>query len=159
MLCCSKKVNGTKIASGFSFQLGHWSQWKTRHMESFPPVNSSCENWCTFKLLLIEQTFPLHVLLLFCCEMESVDFKTFETILISQCFIYTATYHYSCSYFCPDAEMIVLKHPRNSRHGVGTVPRKCTLAVIFCKSKNSLDVYIIVIIICIKSLLNSKISF
>lgn len=91
--------------------------------------------------------------------MESIDFKTFQTILISQCFICMATYHYSCSHFCLDAEMIVHKHPRNSKYGVGTVPRKSTLAMIFCKSKNSLGIYIIVVTICIKSLLTSEISF
>lgn len=91
--------------------------------------------------------------------MEYVDFKTFQTILISQCFIYMATYHYFGSYFCPDAEMVVLEHPRNSKYGVGTVPGKSTLIMIFCKSKNSFDIYIMVITICIKSLLNSEISF
>lgn len=86
--------------------------------------------------------------LLFCCAMESVDFKTFQTIFISQCFIYMASYHHQLMLLLPllmpfavtYAEMIVLKHPRNSKHGVGTVPRKSTLATIFCKSKNSLDI-------------------
>lgn len=44
MLCHSKKVNGREIAARLCFQLGHWSQWKTRYMQSFPTINSKCKN-------------------------------------------------------------------------------------------------------------------
>lgn len=81
VLCHSKKVNGREIAAHFCFQKGHWSRWKTRYMQSFPTINSKCEKLCTFKLLLIDETFPLNVLCYFAVKRNLLISKPFTPFL------------------------------------------------------------------------------
>lgn len=138
MLCHSKKVSGRESAARFCSQMGHWSQWKTNTCSLSPRLIANVRIQCTFKLLLIEETFPLNSLCYFAVKWNLFISKLFRPSLFHN--ILSTKWHrplflqdilaspnWDFSYCRPDAEMMVLKNTRNSKHGVGKVPRNCVL--------------------------------